>query len=155
MPAGSYDLVVNAGGRVTAVMTGVPVVTTGYTYIGSDTARITPPTAATVRTAGGTVATGVTPIDATVTVQKVFTGGPTVEVAARPVDSVGGTFSFTLPVEQPVKGAYLAAPALPAFVADTTVPSGKYTLTATSGSATKSQVVDLTTAASTTAFVLP
>jgi hypothetical protein len=130
-------------------------VTTGYTTIGSDTARITPPTAATLRTASGTVATGSTPIDARVKVQKAFTGGPTVEVASQPVDGLSGAFSFTLPVDQPVKGAYVAAPALPVFTADTTVPSGRYTLTATFGAASKPQVIDLTTAASTTAFVFP
>jgi hypothetical protein len=154
VPVGNYDLVINASGRVTAVMTGVPVVTTAFTTINSETTRITPP-AATVRAVAGTVATGVAPIDAQVKAQKVFSGGPTVEVAAQPVDSTSGAFSFALPAEAPVKAAYVAAPAVPSFVADTTVPTGKYTLTATSGTLTKTAVVDITTTASNTAFVLP
>lgn len=156
VPAGNYDLVINASGRVIAVMTGVPVVTTGYTNVSTETTRITPPTA-TVRTVSGTVTTGVAPIDAQVKAQKVFSGGPTVEVAMQPL-TTPGTFSFALPAEASVKAAYVAAPALPVFVADPTVPTGKYTLTATSGALAKPPVVvvDITTSPSTgTAFVFP
>jgi hypothetical protein len=39
-PAGTYDLVITASGRVNAVMTGVPVSDASSTVIGSDAARI-------------------------------------------------------------------------------------------------------------------
>ena len=139
---GSYDLVVNATGRVIAVMTGVPVVTTGYTNVNTAANRIAPPTSA-MRDVTGSVSSPAV-IDAMVKASKVLTGGPTVEVAARIV-TTPGTFSFALPVGAAVKAAYVAAPALPVFAADATVPTGLYTLGASSA-ARPSVVVDTTTA---------
>jgi hypothetical protein len=40
VPPGNYDLVVTSPGRVTAVITGVPVVTTACTHVGSESVRI-------------------------------------------------------------------------------------------------------------------
>ncbi|HEY9238492.1 MAG TPA: DUF4382 domain-containing protein, partial [Burkholderiaceae bacterium] len=54
VPAGTYDLVVSAPGRATAVLTGVPVTTTAYTYVNAATAPMLP-AASTVRAVGGTV----------------------------------------------------------------------------------------------------
>ena len=144
VPPGNYDLVVNASGRVIAVMTGVPVVTTGYTNVNTAANRITPPASAMRDVAGSVTAPAV--IDALVTASKVLTGGPTVEVTARTV-TAPGPFSFALPVGAAVKAAYAVAPALPVFAADATVPTGLYTLGASSGGAVRpSVVVDTTTA---------
>ncbi len=151
---GSYDLVVNATGRVIAVMTGVPVVTTAHTNVNTTANRIAPPTSA-MRDVAGSVSSP-TVIDATVKASKVLTGGPTVEVAARTV-TTPATFGFALPVGAAVKAAYVAAPALPAFVADTTVPTGLYTLAASSGAVLRPAViVDTTTVVpSATVFAFP
>ncbi len=151
---GNYDLVVNATGRVIAVMTGVPVVTTGYTNVNTAANRIAPPISA-MRDLAGSVSSP-TVIDALVTASKVLTGGPIVEVTTRTV-TTPGTFSFTLPVGAAVKAAYVAAPALPVFAADATVPTGLYTLGASSATAVRpSVVVDTTTAAPpATVFAFP
>ena len=143
VPAGTYDLVVSAAGRVTATITGVPVVTTAPTTVNTTGAAIDPPTS-TVRTASGAVATGATPIDASVDVIKKYSGGPNVVVASAPVDGTTGVYTFGLVSGAAVKTAYVANAASLAFTADTTVPTGKYTLTATSGATSKSVDIDVT-----------
>ena len=151
---GSYDLVVNASGRVIAVMTGVPVVTTAHTNVNTETNRIAPPVSA-MRDVAGSV-TSPTVIDAVAKASKVLTGGPTVEVAAKTV-TTPASFSYALPVGAAVKAAYVAAPALPVFAVDTTVPTGLYTLSASSGSAVRPAVVVDTTNATpiATVFAFP
>ena len=69
VPVGSYDLVVNAAGRVTAVMTGVPVSDTAPTFVGSQTVRIVP---ATATSAPRRVTGSVTPATATVRALQAF-----------------------------------------------------------------------------------
>jgi hypothetical protein len=155
VPVDTYDLVVKAPGRVIAVMTGVPVVAAAPTQVSGETSRISP-SAATMRAVAATVATGSTPVDGTLKVQKVLAGGGTVEVAGGPVDSTDGTFTEALPAEAASKAAYASAPASAAFATDTSVPTGGYTLTASSGTVTKPPVVvDITTADSSTAFTFP
>ena len=145
VPVGTYDLVVNASGRVIAVMTGVPVVTTGYTNVNTSANRIAPPMSA-MRDVTGSV-TAPTVIDAKVRASKVYSAGPTVEVAAGTV-TTPGSFGYALPVGAAVKAAYVAAPALPTFSADTALTTGQYTLAATSGALVRPPVVvDTTTAA--------
>lgn len=136
VPAGTYDLVVAAPSRVTAVMSGVPVVTTAPTAIGSETVRIAP-AAATMRAVTGTLA----PATATVRALQAVSG-TTVEVAWGPVDANSGAFAFSLPMEAPVKTAYAANATSFTFTADAAA-AGRYTLQATSGAATKTQAVDV------------
>jgi hypothetical protein len=145
VPAGTYDLVVSANGRVTATVTGVPVTTSAYTYVNAQTAPIDPPASGT-HVAAGVVTTGATPIDASVRVLKAYTGGPTVEVAAAPADGTTGAFSFTLPSAAPVKTAYVANATTMSFTADAATPTGKYTVEAKSGANVKTQAIDLSTA---------
>lgn len=149
---GSYDLVVNAKGRVVAVMTGVPVIETGYTHVSTEANRIVP-------AAGTSRSLKLTPTSssagADVKVQKIFTGGPMVEVANGTVDSVAG-FTTTLTAEAPVKAAYVAAPASAAFMADSAMPTGKYSVAATpSGGTSKTAVLDITTVDATASFTFP
>lgn len=136
VPAGTYDLVVNSSGRVTAVMTGVPVVNTAFTIVSSVSQPIVPP-AATTRAVTGTV----TPVDATVRALRALTGGPTVEVAWGNVDALNGSFGFTLPIEAPVRANYSAV-GTSVFTADAPV-AGRYTLTAALGTAVKTQAIDI------------
>ena len=155
VPAGTYDLVVSAAGRVTATVTGVPVVDTAFTNVNASTAPIDPPNSM-IRTASGNVATAASPIDATVAAIKTYTGGPTVLVASATADGGTGAFSQALPSGAAVKTGYVANAASLMFAADTAVPTGKYTLKATSGGATKSVDIDVTGADSTgTAFTFP
>jgi hypothetical protein len=152
---GTYDLVINAVGRVTAVMTNVPVVDTAVTMVSTDARRISPATA-TIRDVSATVSGLVAPVDAQVKVEKALTGGPTVQLGNGSVDPTSGVITYHLPVEAPSKAAYAIPPALPTFTADAAVPSGNYLLSATSGSTTKGPMTaDISSSASNTPFVFP
>jgi hypothetical protein len=136
VPAGSYDLVVSAAGRVTATMTGVPVVATAPTTINSAALPIAPG-ATTLRTVTGTVA----PATATARALQTYTGGPTVEVAWAPVDATTGAFGFSLPIGAPVKLAWVANPSALAFLPDAAA-GAKYSVETASNGTAKSQAID-------------
>lgn len=141
VPAGNYDLVVNAEGHVTATVTGVPVVTTAYTYVNTTTSRIAP-SPATSRTLSGTA-----PVDTMVRALKVYSGGLTVELGTVPVDALNGTFSFSLPAEAAQSAPYVNETTPLLFTDDTTSPTGLYTLIATLNGASKTQSgINITTA---------
>ena len=149
VPVGTYDLVVAASGHVTAVMTGVPVTTTSFTNVNSAAVPIAP-ASATTRNVTGTV----TPATATVRALQSFTGGPTVEVAWAAVDATSGAFSFALPIEAPVKTAYVANPVALGFAADATA-AGKYTIQASSAGVSKTQAIDVSAAVPALSFSFP
>lgn len=149
VPVGTYDLVVTSSGRVNAVMTGVPVVSTAFTTVNSATIPISPPVA-TVRSVTGTV----TPTTATVRALQALTGGPTVEVAWGAVDATTGAFSFSLPIEASVKTAYVANPATLTFTPDAT-SAGKYTLEAASAGVVKTQPIDANAVVPPVTFTFP
>ena len=157
VPPGTYDLVIAADGRATAVLTGVPVTASAVTAINAETARIDPPASATSRVAAGTaaIAGSSTVPDAVVHAQQTVSG-TTVEVKAQPVDATTGAFSLTLPTAAPVKAAYAAgAASAPTFTADAAA-AGRYTLRATATDRTaQSASVDLTSANSSTTFTFP
>ena len=146
VPAGSYDLVVAASGHATAVMTGVPVVTTAYTYVNSATTPIT-----TAATAMHAVNNSVTPATATVRATQALAGGPTVEVAWAPVDALNGTFAFSLPIDAPLRTAYVANPVSLSFTADAAA-AGKYTIQAASAGVVKTQAIDASAAVPAVSF---
>ena len=144
LTAGTYDVVVSAAGRASATVTGVPVSSTANTTLNASTTPIDPPTSAMHVVSGSVIlAPAVTPIDALVVARKTFAAGPTIEVAAKPVDGVTGAFSFALPSAAPVKMAYAAGTSTLVFSADSSVPTGKYSLVATSGTSVKTLPVDL------------
>jgi len=149
VPVGTYDLVVTSSGRVNAVMTGVPVVSTAFTTVNSATIPISPPVAM-VRSVTGTV----TPATATVRALQALTGGPTVEVAWGAVDATTGAFSFSLPIEASVKTAYVANPATLTFTPDAT-SAGKYTLEAASAGVVKTQPIDANAVVPPVTFTFP
>ena len=149
VPTGSYELVITAAGRVTAVMTGVPVITTAYTYVNTPALGVLPPVA-TTRTVSGTV----TPTTATVRALQTLSSGPTIEFAWAPVDASTGAFSTALPIEAPVRTAYMVNPSTLAFSADTGA-AAKYTLEAASAGATKTQAIDASAAVAPVAFTFP
>jgi len=132
---GTYDLVLSASGHATAVVTGVVVTTDTVTSLNTSSGGLNPPTS-TSGTAAGVVATGVSPIDATVNAMQTLTGGDTIEVAGGAVNATTGAYSYTLAVGAPVVAPYVAAPGTLSFAADSAV-GGKYTLAAISGGVTK------------------
>lgn len=131
VPAGSYDLVVSAPGYATALITGVPVTTTAYTYVGSDTNRILPPTSA-GQTADGTVTVNgsVANTDALVRALQTYTSGTVVEVAGLPANATTGAFSFSLPIGAPVYGAYNADTTVAIALTADDPRAGRYALEA-------------------------
>jgi hypothetical protein len=111
VPAGSYDLVVTASGRANTVVTGVPVTTTAYTYVGSDTARLVPPVSAASATVSGTIklAGSTANTEGSVRALQTLTGGSTIEVGYANADSASGAYSLKLPLAAPVATPYVAA----------------------------------------------
>jgi len=129
VPAGTYDLVITASGRATAVVTGVPVTVASKTIVNASTAPIDPP-ASTFRTASGNVTTTDATTIPTATMRATqAVGTPMIEVIARPTDSVTGAYSFSLPIAAPVKTAYAAGATTLAFTAESSA-AAKYTLEA-------------------------
>lgn len=149
VPAGTYDLVVTAPGRVTAVMTGVPVTTTAFTVVNAAASPIVPAPSA-MRAVNGTVV----PATATTRALQALTGGPTLEVGWGAVDAVGGTFAFSLPVAAPVRTAYAAGVTAPVFTTDAAA-AGKYTIEASSAGAVKTQAIDAGAAVPALGFSFP
>lgn len=134
-PAGTYDLVITAPGRSTAVVTGVTVAGTGSTSLQGST-PITLATAATTGTAAGTVTTSAGgPIGASVDVMQTLANGDVVDVAGQPVDAGNGTYAYTLSAGAPMVATWNAGNTL-TFAADTTA-GNTYLLSATSGTTTK------------------
>lgn len=146
VPAGTYDLVVSAAGRVNAVVTGVPVTATAHTVL----ATVTPPAASASRNVIGTV----TPASASVRALQTLTGGPTVETAWVAPDAVSGAFALSLPVDRPVKASYVAAPAALQFAADTAV-GARYTLEADAAGSVKTLPIDAAAAVPPVSFTFP
>jgi hypothetical protein len=151
VPVGTYDLVVTSPGHVTAVMTGVPVISTAYTYVNSATVPIAPAAAA---SAPGVVTGTLAPATATVRALQTFAGGPTVEVQWAPVDALTGAFQFTLPVEAPGKTAFAPNPMSLSFAPDATA-AGKYRLEAVSGVTTQTLDIDVNAPVPPVTFIFP
>ncbi len=150
VPVGSYDLVIGAAGRVTAVMTGVPVVTGSYTTVNAASFALLP-APSTTATVTGTVS----PTAATVRALQTLSGGPTVEVAWATVDADTGLFQATLPTQAPVKTAYVPnATTAYTFTPDAGV-AGQYTIEAAYAGVTQTRSVDTTTLTTPIVFSFP
>jgi len=148
VPEGIYDLVVSAAGHAMAVMTGVPVTTTEYTYVNSAQALIAPSASAMADVTGT-----VSPATATVRALQSFDTGPTVEAAFAPV-AADGTFAFSLPVAAPEKTDYVPSPASVDFVTDPTA-EGLYKVEAASGTDILEADIDVTAPVAPLSFVFP
>jgi hypothetical protein len=127
VPAGQYDLVITADGRVNAVITGVPVSDSATTVIGSDAARINTPTSTSSFAASGTI----TPVGngGAVRATQTLTSGPTIEVAYVNAEALSGSYSLTLPSDAPAKVPYAAGATTFTFTASA-ADDGKYKLEA-------------------------
>ena len=148
---GAYTLVMTAPGRTTMVVTNVAVAADTVTSVNaSGTALISP------ASPSGTV-TGTAPVDALVRALQPLTGGTTIEVAGRYVNSTTGVYSYPLAVNAPLVAPYVPAPGLLLFVSDAAV-AGKYTLRASlTGFADKTSVLATLAAGGTitTNFIFP
>lgn len=156
VPEGTYDVVITAPGRVNAVMTGVPVVASAITTVGSESARLNPPVSATSYAAKGTITVTPTPpsIDAAIRALQAVAGGPTIEAAATVADAASGAYSMTLPTAAPASVAYAASATTFSF-ASAASGAGAYTIEAKSGEITKTAPVTLTNADVSTDFPFP
>lgn len=159
LPAGTYTLVITSDGRATTVLTGVPAGTTTTVVNGTATA-FAPPASSMAEVTGTvtassvsgstTVSTAVT--DADIRALQALTGGPTIEVAHKPVDATLGTYSLRLPVAAPVKGAYATGTATLTLTPDTAV-AGKYTIQAQApGRTVQEKPVTVTSGTATTSL---
>lgn len=148
---GAYALVMTAPGRTTMVVTNVVVSANTITSVNaSGTALISPVSLS------GTV-TGTAPTDTLVRVLQPLTGGSTIEVAGRYVDSTTFAYSYPLAVNAPLVAPYVPGPGPLVFVADAAV-AGKYTLKASlPGFADKTSVLATLAAGGTitTSFSFP
>ncbi len=148
---GAYTLVMTAPGRTTMVVTNVVVGTDTVTSVNAPGTALVSPTSLSGK------ATGTAPADTMVRALQPLTGGTTIEVAGRFVDSITGVYSYPLVVNSPLVAPYVAAPGLLVFVADAAV-AGKYTLKASlTGFADKTSVLAtlLASGTITTNFVFP
>lgn len=151
VPVGTYDLVVNAPGRVTAVMTGVPTDTVDYTYVNSASVPIVPGSAV----SGSRLVSGsVSPATATVRTWQDLTGGPKVEVAFAAVNSQTGAWTQSLPIDAPWRTAYVPSPTSITFAVDNPV-AGFYTVEAESSGALKTLAIDATAPVPPVNFTFP
>ncbi|MBI5717971.1 MAG: DUF4382 domain-containing protein [Burkholderiales bacterium] len=157
VPAGTYELVITAAGRVNAVVTGVPVVMTAVTTLGTPTARIDTPTSAASHAVGGTITANASVVDTGGAVRALqsFTGGPSVEVGSANALANDGRYTLTLPAGAPVRLPYAAAATSFPWMAD--APRvGLYKLEATATGFATPKSADITlTAPVTQDFVFP
>jgi hypothetical protein len=125
VPAGTYDLVITAGGRVNAVMTGVPVDNASSTVIGSDTARINTPLSAASYIASGAVTVRGDPANtgASVRATQDISGGPSIETGYSAADDTTGAYRMLLPAGAPARLAFAAGAATFAFSSAGQVPA--------------------------------
>lgn len=137
LPSGTYTLVVSSDGHATAVVTGVPAGTTTTVVSGTATS-IAPPVSTmadvtgtvTVSSVSGSTTVSTVLTDASARALQALTGGPTIELGNRPVDSTLGSYAFRLPVAAPVKAPFVSSGTALAFTPDTAA-AGKYTIQVT------------------------
>ena len=138
VPAGIYDLVVTSAGRATTVMTGVPVTTTAVTTVNALATVIAPP--ALVQGTQG-VTGSVSPATATVRSLQTLSGGLSIETHWASVDATSGEFTFSLPIDPPVRTVY--APNTPTMtLTPDALALGLYTIEARLDGNTETQAID-------------
>jgi len=130
VPVGSYDLVVTAAGRVTAVVTGVPSKADASTVTNSIAYPISPP-ASTRLAVGGQVSFGLSTVDTGGVVGALQTIGlrPTFEVASDNARADDGLYGMLLPTGAPVVAPYVEGAVKLDFV-PVLASAGRYRLSA-------------------------
>lgn len=152
---GSYDVVLVADNRTTAVIAGVPISTsTSTVQVSTIASPITLPTSTTRTVSGTVILSPVSSIEVPFVAAKQTSGiGPTVTVKSQAAD---GAYTLTLPVAAPLLGSY-GTGALPiALTAQATATAaGKYAVEASAtGYLTQSVNVDISTIDAIQNFIL-
>jgi hypothetical protein len=130
---GTYDVVIAADGRATAVITGVPVAAApSITSVSAASQPITLPTSSTVADVSGIITlnpanSAVVPF---VAAKQTLNPAPPVTVALRPVSLVDLSYTMSLPTAAPLLGAY--SPSLPIALsaAAQAAVAGRYSVSA-------------------------
>jgi hypothetical protein len=120
VPAGDYDLVIGADGRVAAVMTGVPVADAAPTTVGAPQARLDLPASLGEAMVSGLVTVDGSAVDtgAELRALQVLGDGRRIEIGQAAADADHGGYVLTLPTDAPVRSAYVAGAAQVDFTAD-------------------------------------
>ena len=157
LPAGTYDVVLTANGRSTAVIADVLVATsTSVVPVSNAVTRITMPASLT-RTVSGTAV--LNPVSTTeiayVAAKQTFGTAPTVAVKSVAADELnGGAYSLNLPIGDPLLGQF-GSGVLPIALPIQVGLAGKYSVAASAtGYVTQSVDKDISVADATQAFVL-
>ncbi|QPF75933.1 DUF4382 domain-containing protein [Roseateles sp. DAIF2] len=137
LPSGSYELVLAAPGRATAVLSGVPVVAATPTEVNGAGAPIAL-AASSEREIGGTL----TPASAGLRALQTLGGAITVEVAWASVLADSGAYTLRLPVAAPRLAAYAPNAAALNFQPDAAA-AAKYRLEASSNGVLKTADVNV------------
>jgi hypothetical protein len=155
LATGSYDVVLVADGRATAVIAGVPISSsTSTAQVSTVASPITLPTSTTGSVSGTvTLAPASSTEVAVVTAKQTFGNGTTVTVKSQAAD---GAYALTLPIAAPLLGSY-GTGTLPISLSSqaTATAAGKYAVEASaSGYLTRSVNVDISTAGAIQDFIL-
>jgi hypothetical protein len=157
LPAGSYDVVLTANGRSTAVIAGVLVATeTSVVPVSNTVTRITMPVSTTGTVSGTAVLNPVSTTElAYVAAKQTFGSAPTVTVKSMAADDLnGGAYSLSLPIGEPLLGQF-GTGILPIALPMQLGMAGKYSVAASAtGYQTQSFSKDISVANATQAFVL-
>lgn len=139
-----YTVVVTAGGRSTAVVTGVPVALAAGTTLLNPAASPILPGMSNMATVGGVVrdSSAAALTTAAVSASQSLSGGSMIELVTRSVNAVDASYQFSLPLAGPVTALYNHGQALTFAPPDTGV-AGHYTVQA-SASAYLPQSASLT-----------
>ena len=130
LPPGTYDVVITADSRASAVVAGVPVPSTTSTVVVSTNAMpITLPVSTTNSVSGTVTLKPAADVVAFVSAQQTFTAGPTVEIKSTSAGLPGGAYSLTLPNGAPLLAQY-GVGTLPLAFNEQTTQAGKYVLVA-------------------------
>ncbi|MES2130356.1 MAG: DUF4382 domain-containing protein [Pseudomonadota bacterium] len=152
LPAGSYDMVLNADGRAAVVIGAIPVTASAITNVSTSTTPLAMPLATSVHDIRGAIT--LSPANASVgayaaAIQSI-PGGPTVTIAYQGADLLDGFYTLAnLPTSAPSYAVYSATlPILPLPRLDVLPGVGMYRVDASAaGYATKSVAsVNITTA---------
>jgi len=149
VPSGTYDLVVTSAGRVTAVVTGLPVAATAPTVVNSAGRPLDPPP-----TSDRGISGSVNPPSSTVRAIQTLSGGRTIEVGWAPVDTLSGAFAFSLSPDAPIRAVYAPDPAVLTFSPDASA-AGNVIVEATSVAQMKTRAVDLFASPGPVTFTFP
>lgn len=141
---GTYTFVLTAPGRAVAVVKGVGVPAGQVVRINPALAPLNPPVSpsgtvigtVTVSMLTGSSTVSVSPVDASVRALQQLTGGPQLELVARPVDGDTGQYRYVLSVAAPQVASHSAG-AAPVFAPDTAA-AGQISLQALTGDSSKS-----------------